>query len=80
MTFCGAEDDDPSLGAAGAGGGGEHEGVTDASPPVEAETEDVVKEDVFRRWLELSEMRRGVEVARWWENKDRGEEGAIEAF
>ena len=59
-------------------GGEEPGGVTDSTLPVKTENEDVVQEDVFRRWLELREMRRGVEVQRWWANKALDEEGAIE--
>ena len=73
VTFCGEEESAPSFGAPVAGGG-EHGGVADAALPVKAATQDVVKEEVFRRWLELSEMRRGAEVARWWVNKDLDEE------
>lgn len=76
VNWCGAEENGPSLGVPGAGGG-EHGGVIDPSLPVEAENEDVVKEDAFRRWLELAEMRGGVEVQRWWANIDLDEEGAI---
>ncbi len=61
------------------GGVDESGGATDCACAAEGEDEVVVKEDVFRRWLELSAMRRGVEFARWWVNKELDEEGAIDA-
>ena len=79
VNWCGAEENGPILGVSAAGGE-EPGGVTDSTFPVKTENEDVVQEDVFRRWLELREMRRGVEVQRWWANKALDEEGAIEVI
>jgi hypothetical protein len=42
------------------------------------EGEMVVEEDVFRRWLELSENRIGSAVARWWASEEPCEEGALD--
>ena len=40
----------------------------------------LVEEDVFCRWLELSELRVGSAVARWWRDEVSAEEGAVDAL
>ena len=40
----------------------------------------LVEEDVVCRWLELSELRVGSLVARWWQNEVSAEEGAVDAL
>ena len=78
VTFVGPDADPGSFGVAGAGVD-ESGGATGSACKAEGGDEVVVKEDVFRRWLELSAMRRGVEFSRWWVNKELDEEGAIDA-
>ena len=79
ITFVGPDGETASSILAGAGadavGGAPESGI-----PVEGEDELIVTENVFRRWLELSAMRRGLEFARWWVNKDLDEEGVIDAM
>ena len=79
VTFVGPDAESGSSGVVG--GGVDENGAAAVGCACSAECEDevVVKEDVFRRWLELSAMRRGLEFARWWANKELDEEGAIDA-
>lgn len=77
VTFVGP-DAEPSFLAVTGAGVDESSGVIGSACKAEGGDELVVKEDVFRRWLELSAMRRGVEFSRWWVNKELDEEGAID--
>ena len=56
------------------------EGDTLASDVVGGTGDVLVEEDVFCRWLELSELRVGSVVARWWQNEVSAEEGAVDAL
>ena len=79
VTFVGPDVESRSSGVL-ASEADESGGATQCACPAEGEDEVVVKEDVFRLWLELSAMRRGVEFQRWWVNKELDEEGAINAL
>ena len=54
------------------------EGDTLASDVVGGTADLHMEEDVFCRWLELSELRIGSVVARWWRDEVSSEEGAVD--
>ena len=56
------------------------EGDTLASDVVGGTGDLLVEEDVFCRWLELSELRVGSAVARWWRDEVSAEEGVVDAL